>query len=1111
MINLNNNEIRRYIEEYLRDYQAEGVENIIKIFNSEVYNRFASVVSPTGSGKSFIAMALMQMFNVLEFKADGFDVNNPRNISKILYIAPTKDILLQIKNHIVKNIYLPNLKNKNGIIFENLSVEQKDDIVTTLFPKLLLKCYAGIKGLVDPRDKDVLREKDAKDADLIIMDEAHRSGAKDWFKRIKKIIGKNDAKILAISATPERNDEEGKEMMAEIAKMVYKDEVVTPDKYMAQEIYVLDAMRDGIINNPKVLFDNFYLYYSSEYQDVLKRWKNEENALIKRQLGDILDEMETIIGISSKEYDNREIPEEIERRARISATNKLIKEELNSEEPFGKMKPNDKAIVFIPNRENSSDDLQDYFERYIEEIQQYYEGIIDPKTGRQIKVIPHIISSDYSAKENEIILSEFENISENVSGIHILITQNKGAEGLHIDGGKIVYDLRGGEKTNATLQRAGRIINSLDKNKPLCEQSKTRFFDIKGSLYRQAVKGVGRKNSIQYDIYRLNQILEWINNNGRYPDINAGAEILDENLDSEKQAFAEEEARIAYSIKRYQTLVKQYKLGYGFEPGEESKVNDFIELIEKMPQYDGIGFMGVKIGERTKLPLESDLFGIDFLSTNSEQDRFLNLYSEAVKLGKKRSLPAKSRVDKVMYILNIISTFKPDLKLPRGIITKEQVQEFGVSRTREIESKKDELSLDLRDFLKANFNENEIRDIMVLLKSVSSRKLAYHGENYDFGKELAFARGIFFTAKQSQTDTKHNPFDEYDIKSIINSGLVDFSRCPELYEDIYKMFYLEKNEFLNVDDNGDMTLKKEEDIPWYKVEKHRINPPYSAMQFGVLDQFDSRSLITGEKIEIDNSELNMENEKNIFEEEISQREQSILEKTRINHQMKIAENPDRYFLKNERGVYEYRHELKYGPYNRSRYVYLKMSQCDEHGYVLEDNPDTGLHEYHLLKDIEVTRFVMTQMIDFGKSFMQVCEEFMEYEGISIDRAEKLLGHYISNTFSIYKDVPSILEPQFNKNGGLIYSGIDELLKSNNNRLKADRIKRFLHFAKEIAYTDVFKVRKEVFENDERLIDFLEEESIRQNSKNRSLNGKQKFELHVARKRVEDAKYLDKEK
>ena len=89
------------------------------------------------------------------------------------------------------------------------------------------------------------------------------------------MIGENKAKILAISATPERNDREGKEMMAGIARMAYpKDEIVTPDEYMAQEIYVLEAMRNGIINSPKVLTSGFYLYYSNEYQSVLKQWRS---------------------------------------------------------------------------------------------------------------------------------------------------------------------------------------------------------------------------------------------------------------------------------------------------------------------------------------------------------------------------------------------------------------------------------------------------------------------------------------------------------------------------------------------------------------------------------------------------------------------------------------------------------------------------------------------------------------------------------------------------------------------------------------------------------------------------------------------------------------------
>ena len=501
MIDMLNEEIIKYTNnrEKLREYQAEAVYNALKIYTSDKHNRFAAVVMPTGSGKSFIAMSLMQMINNPDFTAEISDINKPINNSKMLYIAPTKDILLQIKIHIVKNIFIPIIDKQKNSIFEGMTKEEIldspeliDKIVFSLFPNLKLKCYAGMEGqngeTIQPDDSDILTEKDVENVKFIITDEAHRVGAEEWSKKYETIIKNNNAKILAISATPERNDKDGKEMMAGIAKMIYNDEVVLPEEYMAQEIYVLDAMRDGLINAPKVVSSGFYLYYSNEYQDVLIQWRKTRNATKKQDLSNILDEMESIIGISSKEYPNREIPDEILKQKRIEVTNGLIKEELNSNPKYGRMKPNDKAIVFIPNREKQSQDLNEFYDKYIEEIRQYYKGVIDPKTGKQIEIIPHVLSSNVNDQKNAKNLADFENASETLPGIHILVVQDKGREGLHIDGGKIIYDLRGGYTPNATLQKSGRIIDAIDPNKPLYMHNCKRFFDINAfCLHRQLI------------------------------------------------------------------------------------------------------------------------------------------------------------------------------------------------------------------------------------------------------------------------------------------------------------------------------------------------------------------------------------------------------------------------------------------------------------------------------------------------------------------------------------------------------------------------------------------------------------------------------------------------
>ncbi len=72
----------------LRPYQQKAVEKTNEIFEDE---RFASVILPTGAGKSFVALS-----QLMEHKNE-----------EILYLAPQNEILEQMKDYIIKYIHGP--------------------------------------------------------------------------------------------------------------------------------------------------------------------------------------------------------------------------------------------------------------------------------------------------------------------------------------------------------------------------------------------------------------------------------------------------------------------------------------------------------------------------------------------------------------------------------------------------------------------------------------------------------------------------------------------------------------------------------------------------------------------------------------------------------------------------------------------------------------------------------------------------------------------------------------------------------------------------------------------------------------------------------------------
>lgn len=209
----------------LKPYQMDAFKNINKAY--EDYD-FTSVVLPTGTGKSYVALAEMsyitEELRKLEEKRD----------AKILYIAPNNYILDQLKGIIVNN-------------YRQSISETDDDIINRVFPNLTLCTYTY---LISGADSDkIINEK----YDLIIFDELHRTGATEWSSKIDKLLENQPAKVLGITATPER-DVDGMDMTEEFAKKYgYSDDDILLGKHISYYMDIIEAIEKGIINDLEVL------------------------------------------------------------------------------------------------------------------------------------------------------------------------------------------------------------------------------------------------------------------------------------------------------------------------------------------------------------------------------------------------------------------------------------------------------------------------------------------------------------------------------------------------------------------------------------------------------------------------------------------------------------------------------------------------------------------------------------------------------------------------------------------------------------------------------------------------------------------------------------------
>ncbi len=138
----------------LKKHNAEAYEKVVEAFNSD--NKTA-VIHPTGTGKSYIALKLIE-----------------ENLDKrVLYLAPGNPILYQLKENIIAS---------EGKMFRNLK----------------RMTYQKLSSLP-------IEELRQLDFDIIVLDEFHHCGSPVWGKAVQELIDNNStSKVLGLSATPIR-------------------------------------------------------------------------------------------------------------------------------------------------------------------------------------------------------------------------------------------------------------------------------------------------------------------------------------------------------------------------------------------------------------------------------------------------------------------------------------------------------------------------------------------------------------------------------------------------------------------------------------------------------------------------------------------------------------------------------------------------------------------------------------------------------------------------------------------------------------------------------------------------------------------------------------------
>ena len=856
----------------LRAYQADATERADNIFSREEHNKYAAVVLPTGGGKSFVAIQQLLSFNNPNYEEKDRNEVDGINKAKMLYMAPTHEILSQIKLHIVKNVLfsIPNLgdktideidnivredfpllnfqgintnetktpdqasaSEKKSAILRNITPEQINKLVENAFPNLTFKCYAGVKG-----EKSNIQDKDMQDAEFIIVDEAHRLGASEWRPNFEANLAKNpNAKILGITATPERTDREGREMMAEIAKMVYPNETITSDKYLAQEIYVSDAIKDGMVVSPKIIGADALLANSGLYLDILDRYERATDQELKQKLEDILNQMEKIMGFSPRQLTKEQVQQKIDE----AVTNTITQQISNI---------NGKYIAFLPSNKVSAKsdrekpDSAEYFIQYMDKIREQFKNVLD-ENGNPVKITFEIVTSNKSIRldenglptldkkgkpiVNSQVIKNFEDASNETGGIKILLANNILNEGVHIDGidGAIMY--RKIDSPITYSQQTGRCISSMEPEKPLEEQTRTQIIDVAGNTFYQITSNNKRNISRDYDLNKLKEIAKWMSKNGNnIPDIN---KIAPEGASSKEKATAEYEARLAITLKRLKARYFNMHQSGSIPLKDAEKIKQILELGDEINIWDKT------IATRTVLPSERQLTGEGFMELSPSQQAFQQLYYQG--MPEVNELPDITRVNKLLNVLTILKMHKPDINLPQGLYFKTKNPKVG-----EMQSP-DTQNINLEDLLKANFAQNEIEAILVelqdynLIDAQNSREVFHPGEAYDIGKEMAFVRGKLWTSQHDFFNTRKKLFENYTFEHLISLGLIQ-----EPLKDLANIIEMNgEYQLITTKNSSKKTIDK------YIDSNGRLKPDtkFDGIHVGLVEEFEECSLIDGKK------------------------------------------------------------------------------------------------------------------------------------------------------------------------------------------------------------------------------------------------------------------------
>ena len=270
-------------------------------------------------------------------------------------------------------------------------------IADEYFPNLKIMLYPSLLRVNDDQMEKL-------NADIIIMDELHRTGADKWGDRINTLLEKNpNANILGLTATPDRMDDKN------VVDELFEGNI-------DYELTLVDALRKGIVKSLTYVKCDYAL--SEHLEGIRLAIANCNDELKKKELQDKYDKMRKIVEQAEG------IPELFEKNIQ---------------------KKDGKYIIFCKDKE--------HMDELISKVKEWF-GSIDAE--------PEIYSvysgEGYTEKDNSKTIENFENSKS--EHIKLLFSIEMLNEGLHVEDISGVIMARPTDSRIIYLQQLGRALSS---------------------------------------------------------------------------------------------------------------------------------------------------------------------------------------------------------------------------------------------------------------------------------------------------------------------------------------------------------------------------------------------------------------------------------------------------------------------------------------------------------------------------------------------------------------------------------------------------------------------------------------------------------------------------